>query len=459
MSQAHVAIVGGGFAGLAAGVELAERGFRVSLIEARGHLGGRAYSFRDEASGATVDNGQHAMMGCYARTLGFLARIGAADRVVRQRDLCVPMRDRVLGRGEIRCRALPAPAHLLGAVLRYRLLAKRERLSALVAGARLMRMRARRDRRLAEYTVDGLLAELGQSERARRAFWHPVAIATCNQAPDEAAAAPFAEVLARALFTSRSGSQLVFARVGLSELYTSLASDFIEARGGEVRLRTPATALEVEGERIAAIRLRDGSRATADAFICAVTPRALAGLLPPALARDPALRRIGELGTSPIVSAHLWFDRPVLGDDLVGLVGTTTQWAFDRTRLGIAASGSGTGNEEAPAGPGMVSTVISAARGVVDREPEEIARLTVQELRELVPGARSAHLERSLVVKEKEATIALTPAAEALRPMSWTPIANLAIAGDWTATGLPATIESAVLSGGRAAALIEEELR
>ncbi|HZR79531.1 MAG TPA: hydroxysqualene dehydroxylase HpnE [Candidatus Binatia bacterium] len=451
----HVAVVGGGFAGLAAGVELAERGFRVTVLEARGHLGGRAYSFRDEATGTTVDNGQHAMMGCYARALSFLDRIGAGSRITRQRDLRVPMRHRTRGRGVIRCAPLPAPLHLAGGVLGYRLLARRERLGALLAGARMMRMRAKRDRRLAELTIDELLVSLGQSENARRSFWHPVAVATCNEAPERAAAAPFAEVVARAFFASRSDSQFVFARVGLSELYTGAAQAFIEARGGRVALRAPVDALEVAGERVAAARLRDGTSLAADAVVCAVPPRALAGLLPPALAADRSFRRIGDLGASPIVSVHLWFDRPVLGDDFVGLVGTTTQWVFDRARLGIdAGAGEGSG-----AGGGSISAVISAARDVVERDGDEVARTAVEDIRALVPDARRARLEKSLVVKEKEATIALTPAAEALRPMAWTPIRNLAIAGDWTATGLPATIESAVVSAGRAVALVEEELR
>lgn len=440
----HVVVVGGGFAGLAAGVALAERGIGVTVLEARQRLGGRAYSFRDAETGETVDNGQHAMMGCYTRTLGFLRRIGAAEKLVRQENLRVDLVHPTEGRGSIACPGWPSPLHMLAGITRYRLLSRGERLRALLGGMRLLARHRRKDATLAASTVEDVLIALGQSAHARAAFWTPVVLATLNESPDRAAAGPFAEVLARAFFRSRADSQFVLPRVGLSDLYTDDARRHIEARGGRVESGAPATTLETDGERLSAVVLRDGRRLPADACISTVTPRALAPLLPPALRADPALAGLGAFETSPIVSTHCWLDRPVLGGDFVGLLGTTTQWAFNRTRL----TGETTGDGQ------CISAVISAGRDVVGWESTRVAARVLADLRAVLPAARAAQLRHAVVVKEKHATTSLTPAAERRRPGPVTRLGGFFLAGDWTATGLPATIESAVESGERAADLV-----
>jgi squalene-associated FAD-dependent desaturase len=440
----RVAIVGGGFAGLAAGVALAERGHEVIVLEAKRRLGGRAYSFRDAATGAIVDNGQHAMMGCYAHTLAFLERIGAADRVVRQRDLRVEMRGAYRGSAAVAAVPLPAPLHVAGALLRYRHLTPVERLRALVAGLRVLAMRQRHDPFLARATVADLLERLGQSPNARHAFWYPVAISTCNELPERAAAAPFAEVLARAFFGSRQDSQFVFARVGLSDLYTDLAAARIAAHGGRVEIGAPVSSIETDGGRATALLLRDGRRIAVDACIVSAPPDATHALLPPEVRTRAPWRDLHALGASPIVSVHLWWDRPVVGADFAGLIGTATQFAFDRTRLcGTPVEGGGS----------QVSSVISAAHVEECWDNARLASVVEADLRAVFPAARDAHVLRTVVVKEKHATISCTPEAERLRPGAETPLDNLFLAGDWTATGLPPTIEGAVLSGDRAAQL------
>jgi uncharacterized protein with NAD-binding domain and iron-sulfur cluster len=214
----HVIVIGGGFAGLAAAVDLAEHGIPVTVLEARGRLGGRAYSFTDRTTGMEVDNGQHALMGCYTQTLAFLDKIGASSKLHRQRHLRVEMRDPGRGAGTIAGRALPGPLHMLYALFGYRLLSVAERGRAALAGARLMRLHRARDARLAGWTVDELLTRLRQSANARASFWYPLAIATLNELPQRAAAAPLAEVLARAFFGSTAASQFILPRVGLSAL-------------------------------------------------------------------------------------------------------------------------------------------------------------------------------------------------------------------------------------------------
>jgi hydroxysqualene dehydroxylase len=253
------------------------------------------------------------------------------------------------------------------------------------------------------------------------------------------------EVLARAFFRSRADSQFVLPRVGLGELYTDDARRFVERRGGRVWIRARAAGLEAAGDRMRGVVLGDGRRLAAEGCVAAVPPAALAPLLPAALRERPPLAGIDRLETSPIVSVHLWFDRPVLSGDFLGLLGTTTQWAFNRSRL-LGDGGSGQ----------CVSAVISAGRDVVDWDTERVASTALADLRALVPAARQAGLVHAVVVKEKQATVSPTPAAERLRPPAITPLHGFVLAGDWTATGLPPTIESAVESGERAAALLSE---
>lgn len=445
----RVAIIGGGFAGLTAGVDLAARGFQVTVLEARARLGGRAYSFRDSDSGELVDNGQHALMGCYTHALAFLEQIGAATKLVRQRNLHVEMRHPHHGAGAIACASLPSPLHLLTGILRYGLLSRMEQLRALLGGVRLMRMRRRQQPELGEWTVGRLMLALGQSANARASFWYPLATATLNEVPHRAAAAPFAEVVARAFFRSRSDSQFVLPRVGLSELYTDDARRFIEARGGGVRLKSAVASLVTAGRQLNAVELRDGTRVEVDACISAVPAKALATLLPEPLRVHPPLGALSELGASPIVSVHLWLDRPVMSSTFIGLLGTTTQWVFDRRRL--IADGNGDQRQ-------CVSAVISAGHDVVEWDTGRIADTVLADIRGLLPAARGARLLHAVVVKEKQATISTTPAAERLRPTAETPLDNFFLAGDWTKTGLPPVIESAVVSGRHAAACVAKRL-
>jgi hydroxysqualene dehydroxylase len=427
-------------------VDLAVRGCAVTVLEARPRLGGRAYSFRDDETGQIIDNGQHALMGCYRHTLAFLDRIGATSKLMRQRHLHVEMVHPQRGAGAITGVALPSPLHLLGGILRYPLLTRPERLHALRAGIQIMAMRRRHDPRLSEWTVGQLLSQLGQSENARAAFWDPIAVATLNESSERAAAAPFAEVLALAFFRSRADSQFVLPKVGLSDLYTGDAQAYIEARGGRVELKAAAAELVMAEGRVRAVRLRDGTSLETDAAVSAVPPKALAPLLSTGL-RSGGLRTLDRFDTSPIISVHLWFDRPVLTSTFVGLIGTTTQWAFNRSLL-MGLDG----------GQQCVSAVISAGRDVVEWPTGQIAQQVIADLQALLPAARTAHVLQSVVVKEKQATISATPGAERLRPGVATGVDNLFLAGDWISTGLPPTIESAVCSGQRAAELVANRL-
>jgi squalene-associated FAD-dependent desaturase len=436
-------IIGGGFAGLSAGVALAEKGLRITLLESKPALGGRAYSFADADSGDFVDNGQHVLMGCYTETLDFLGRIGAANDLVFHEDLEIEMLDRGGARAALRTAHLPGPFHMSTGLLRYRHLTIGQRLRVLTGGLKLLAMQRRDSSTLQKMTVAQLMDALGQGERARQAFWYPLSIATLNDDPQVSSAALLAEVLKRAFFSKRADSAFVYSRVGLSDLYCARAAEFIERSGGTVSTRASVESIELEDASAARVRLRDGTRLTTANIICAVPSHQVTRILPASFRSDAFFSRVAELQSSPIICVHAWFDRDITDAAFAGFIGTTTQWLFNKRRIF---------DLRGERHPGYLSFVISGARMLIDRSNEELVEIVMNDLKAMIPASAGAKLVRALVLKEKHATMAPAPDTYRLRPVTRTPIPNLFLAGDWVQTGLPATIESAVISG-RAAAM------
>jgi len=435
MTRAHVAVVGGGFAGLAAGVRLARGGARVTLLERRPFLGGRAYSFADPATGDVVDNGPHALMGAYTEALDFLAEIGATGKLAVQRRLHVALADPVRGLGAVAAPPLPGPLQAPAALLRYRLLSPADRVR-LLAGA--VRLATRPPAALAGTTVAAALAAVGQPPSTRTRFWNPLAIATLNEVPEAAAAAPFAAVLRKAFFAGARAARFALATVPLSALYTDDARRVIENAGGIVRTGAVVATLALDDGRVAGVVLRDGERIAADAAVIALPCAALLRILPDALRDAPAYRRLAGLATSPIVSLHLWLDRAVgWGGPFLGLLESRAQWLFD---CGASRDGGH-----------RIASVTSGARFWDETGDDAIVAEVLADARAVLPSLAGATVRHARVIRERHATLSLTPAADAVRPPVDTPLPNLFLAGDWIRTGLPATIEGAVLSG-RAAA-------
>jgi hydroxysqualene dehydroxylase len=439
-------VIGAGFAGLSAAVALAQRGTRVTVLEGKPALGGRAYSFTDPDTGDFVDNGQHVLMGCYGETLDFLKQIGAHDQLVFHEDLQIEM---LAGPGQsatLKTARLPGPLHMTAALLGYRHLSIAERMSVTRGGLRLLAMRRFGGGELSRMTVAQLMDRLGQSEHARKCFWYPLSIATLNDEPEVSSAQLLAEVLKRAFFSRRRDSAFVYSRVGLSDLYCAGAKQLIERAGGSVVSHSLVEMLELgAGGRVASVRLRDGQRIEAADFISAVPAPQLLRLLPENAVADPFFARFTGLSSSPIICVHVWLDREVTDSPFLGFIGTTTQWLFNKRQI-FAQRGE--------AHPGYLSFVISGARKLVDRSNQELLDIVLNDLHAMIPASRAAKVVKSLVLKEKNATMAPDLRSHELRPRAKTPIANFFLAGDWIQTGLPATIESAVISGRAAAAAV-----
>jgi len=332
----------------------------------------------------------------------------------------------------------------------YSMLTIAERASVLIAGVRMMMLARLRRKSLEAITVAAMLKQLGQSAHACERFWFPLAIATLNEEPDQASAALLAEVWRRAFFSRRRDSAFVYSKVGLSDLYCRAAEEFIEQRGGMVAAHTGVETLEMDGDHtVGCARLRDGKKLEAANFIAAVPAGALLAMLPATMDEEPFFARLTQLAPSPIICVHVWLDRNVTDCAFVGFIGSTTQWLFNKRAI-FAHRGDEQG--------GYLSFVISGARAMVDRSNEELLDQVIDDMHRMIPASREAKVIKGLVIKEKQATIAPTCQSHELRPGATTPIHNLFLAGDWIQTGLPATIESAVVSGRAAAAAVQKKV-
>lgn len=430
-------VVGGGFAGIAAAAEMAGRGLSVVLLESRPYLGGRARSFVHRDTGDIIDNGQHLLMGCYTHTLALLRTLGTPALLAAQPRMRVDFVDADGSRHPFDTSRLPGKAGTVLGLLRLSGLSAAEKFRA-VRFALLV------ERRLVQpgtLSVAEFLHRHGQSQRVVERFWEPIVLATLNAHPRDASAVLLVEVLRRAFFADARSSQLLFPAAGLSELLAPFPQ-WLDARGGKV-LHQAADTVLTEGNRAVGIATEQGPL-YADTIISCVPPRAFARLLPdhPVLWEPDTLP---DAGYSPIVSVYLWFDWEFLPERFVAMLGTTIQWIFNRRLLC-----------DAPAGvraryPGHIALTISAADAVVNSPAEAIVDRCMAELHRAFPASREATLLHSQVVKEKLATIRATPEVNRRRPGALTLLDNLFLAGDWTDTGLPATIEGACQSGVMAA--------
>lgn len=437
-----VLVLGGGCAGLAAATALAEQGASVRLLEARRVLGGRSRSWIDSETGDVEDNGQHLVLGCYEEFLAFVRRSGGMAELRFQERPKITL----LEPGGRACRfapgRLPSPLDLFWGLLRLRGFPLRDAL-----GARSVLRDLQTAPQGADRTVAQWLDELGQSAEARRRFWDPLVLATLNLAPDEGPRSLLVEVLRRALLGGAGALRVGLPRRGLGPLIVEPARRYLEGRGALVRVGAPVAGLEWEAAgRFSAARTRDGERHRAGAAVLAVPHREAAALLD-GRADGFDHRCAAALASSSIVAVHLWFDRAVSPHEMAGLIDSPIHWVFDRGRIGGARR------------PGYLALVTSAADEMARKERRRVGEIALQEVRRFFPGARGAQLRRVRVLKERRATPAFGPDQQRLRPAVRTSVPNLCLAGDWTATGLPATLEGAAASGHRAARILAGERR
>jgi squalene-associated FAD-dependent desaturase len=429
VSELRVVVVGGGLAGLAAGLACADAGARVTLLEARPRLGGATWSTRHQ--GLAIDNGQHVFLRCCTAYRDFLARIGASDRVELQRRLAIPVLRAGARTAWLRRHPLPAPLHLAPSLLRFAHVSAAERLRIAAAARRLAALPLE-DPGLDERSFGDWLAANGQSERAVARFWDLVTRPTLNVAAQAASLALAAMVFQTGLLRDADAADVGWARVPLEHVHAEPAAAALRARGAEVRLRARVARIELAPDGVAGVVLGEG-RLAADAVILAAPHEAAAALLPAAAGIDA--NALHALGSSPIVNLHVVWDRRILSHAFAAAIDSPLQWIFDRTQ----ASGLERGQ--------YLAVSLSAADAWLGASARELRRAFEPEFRRLFPAARGATLERLFVTSEPEATFRQAPGTRRLRPGPVTRVRGLYLAGAWTDTGWPATMEGAVRSG------------
>ncbi|MFD9871530.1 hydroxysqualene dehydroxylase HpnE [Streptomyces niveus] len=440
----HAVVVGGGIAGVTAALQLADAGVRVTLVEGRPRLGGLAFSFtRGEL---TVDNGQHVYLRCCTAYRWLLDRVDGAALAPVQDRLDIPVLD--VGRpdrprvGRLRRDALPVPLHLAGGLAAYPHLSLAEKASV---GRAALALRALDP---ADPALDGIdfatwLRRHGQSARAVEALWNLVCVATLNVRADQASMGLAAMVFKTGLLSERGAADIGWARVPLGELHDTLSRKALDSAGVRTELRTRVTAVTRTGDGRWSVDV-PGERIEADTVILAVPQRETHALLPDGALDQPG--RLLDIGTSPILNVHVVYDRQVLRRPFFAAIGTPVQWVFDRTD----ASGLKEGQ--------YVALSQSAVADEIDLPVAELRERYLPELKRLLPAARSAEVRDFFVTRERTATFAPTPGVGRLRPAARTRAAGLFLAGAWTATGWPATMEGAVRSGFSAAGEALSEL-
>jgi squalene-associated FAD-dependent desaturase len=494
----HVLIVGGGLAGLAVAASLVNRGLRLTLLESRPRLGGRASSFQDPATGELVDNCQHVSMACCTNLADFCRRVGIDRMFRREREMV--LLDRKGRTSRIRAGRAPAPFHLAGSFLRAHFLSAWEKVQLAYGLARLARSR---DERAGE-PFESWLVRHRQSPRVIKLFWETVLVSALNERIDQLDVGHARKVFLDGFLRNRDAFQLDLPLVPLGELYGTRLESWLGDQGVIVRLKTGVRTVEYdEDSSTCGVTLRSGESLSGDFVVLAVPFKNVRPLVPEHIrGRIPALHCLDSLRASPITGVHLWFDRAVCPFDHVATPGRLIQWVFNHTAIqgrGVAASESSPGHEltcqrpaprdlvELPpsidgstawrpsvlpgAGSGdprpttpqskidsplgqYLQLVISASYEFLALDNDAIRDAVLAELAEIWPVVKTANLLRSWVVVEHEATFAARPGVDALRPPQQTPIDGLVLAGDWTHTSWPATMEGAVRSGYLAAEVI-----
>lgn len=446
----RIVIAGGGLAGLAAAVALTDRGFPCTLLESRPRLGGRASSFHDPTTNTDIDNCQHVTLGCCTNFRHFCERVGLQDFFRREPALFF-----VGPGGKINPFAagwLPAPLHLTGAFARLSYLSWSDKLSLARGLKALAGPVSPADE---SQPFSAWLTKHHQTPTTIERFWFVVLVSALSESLERISVSHARKVFVDAFLAHRDGWYVDIPSVPLEELYGGLLTEWLTSRGTTIRLQSAASQVEMSGDHVSGIRLGSDEVIVGDEFVVALPFFRVMSILPSMLQTHPDLQGIERLESAPISSIHLWLDRPIMDLPHVVLVDRVSQWVFNRTVVGASTNAG-------DAKPGVVKVVeggssleqahyyqivISASHQLASKSKSELEQIVLQELAEIWPEAAKAKLLHSRHVTEHRAVFSPLPGVDLLRPSQQSPIPNLQLAGDWTKTEWPATMEGAVRSG------------
>lgn len=431
-----VSVIGGGIAGLSSAVFLANKGFRVTLIEASPKFGGRVYSFFDKTSDLQIDNGQHILASWYKNTFDYLKLIGTYDKLSFQKQLEVEFRNRIGESYSLRASKLPPPLHLAGGIMGYRALGLTDKL-AIIRLVNRIKKNKYTETEFKRINTDQLFELSAQTDKAVNYFWKPFIIAVFNAEPENTSAFMFAKMI-RMGFIEKGGSELVLPNGFLSDIFVEPALEFLKKKDADLISGKSVSGFRFNNDNVSSLILEDSKEIKTDFYISAVPFFNFKTLL--GEAHTKYFNGLNELSSSPIVNIHLRFDKNVsdiFRTSFFGLLGTRSQWVFKVS------------NDQ-------VCVVISAAEKIAATNKEEIFGLAENELKMCIPELKEHKVTSVRVIKEMRATFMPDKVSLNNRPASKTAVSNLFLAGDWTDTGLPATIEGAVKSARSCVAEIEK---
>jgi squalene-associated FAD-dependent desaturase len=436
----RAAVIGGGLAGLAAGCALADAGLNVTLFERRPYLGGRASSYEHPGTGEVVDNCQHLLLGCCTNLIHFYDRLGVSNKI-RWFDEMTFIEPG--GRASrVAPSFLPAPLHNAPSFLRGHWLSLRDKLAIGRAFAAMVKT-------LPDDSNENFLHWLGrhrQTEQAIERFWKPILTSALNEDLERMSVPHSIQVFRKSFLKSAAAGRIGLPSVPLSELYSS-AIDYIRARGGQVLLRSAVTSICPQGQSVKIGASGSGDQEF-DFAVLAAPFQTAASLLPQDSLAAPLKAELEHFEPSPITGIHLWFDREITPLPHAVLLDRTIQWMFQKSKFQEEGYREGIGS--------YMELVVSASKTLVQKSREEILELAQRELAEFFPAVKEAKVVKAAVIKEVYATYAILPGLDQYRPPAKTAWPRLFLAGDWTATEWPATMEGAVRSGYLAAEAITE---
>ena len=426
-----VAVIGGGLAGISAGCALAHAGYHVELFERRPYLGGRASSYELPGTGEVVDNCQHVLLGCCTNLIDFYQRLGVEDQIRWYDEITF-----LLPNGPtstLKPSWLPAPMHTAPSFLASSVLDVKDKLA--ISRALLALMPALPADNNEDF--QSWLVRHGQTKQAIDRFWAPVLISALNDDLDQVSVRYAALVFRDSFLKSAEAGRMGLPAVPLSELY-GVAASYIEVRGGRVHLRASVDSLQAD-EGGVCVRV-GGDEVSTDFAILATPFNSIEKLLPDTPEMQPLREQAGHFSSVPITGIHLWFDREITPLEHAVLLERTIQWMFQKSKILST-------RREAGETGSYLELVVSSSKTLLDKSRNDIIELAMRELAEFFPSVREATLIKATVVKEVHATFSPAPGSDAYRPSHTTPWPLLFLAGDWTATGWPATMEGAVRSG------------
>jgi len=444
----EVVVLGGGLAGLSAMCNLLDKGYKVTLIEKRPFLGGRAFSYIDKETGIEVDNGQHIFMGCCTYFIEFLHKVNAYKKIFIQEKLNIKI---VRNSRESSIFSVPWLGffHLLPSLIAYSHVTFKDKMLIIYALLKIKNL----DREAIKLDLDNesfynWLKRNKQSDTSIQSLWNLVVLPTLNDNIQNVSAYMGIMVFQEGLLKGPKEAALGYSTVGLTSLLGDSMQEYIKSKRGEIILGKAVTSIEIVDNRINSVVLTDGSNINGKIFISALPFDKYKEIFP-ILSNNYPLKSVGErLTYSPIVGIHIWYDREVMEDDLIAFLDSEIQWVFNKSSMQKIQELSGQ----------HLSISISGAWKYANMSKQKIQDIFTMEMKQLFPKAQQAIVKRCIIIKQLQATFRSLPGAYSARPKPNTEILNLFIAGDWTATGWPSTMEGAVKSGVLAAKEINSKL-